>query len=72
MSNSKIEIEIPDSLLTRIKKLVQDNEKFSKIDDYLVYSARKTLVEDAGNEYIVSDEEKEEVKKKLKSLGYID
>lgn len=72
METKKLQIEVPESLLKRIEDFIEDEEKFDSESEYLVYAARRTLVEEAGDHYILSDDEKDKIKEKLRSLGYLE
>jgi Arc/MetJ-type ribon-helix-helix transcriptional regulator len=65
------EIEIPASLYRRIEERIKDTE-FQSVRDYVVYVLREVLSEDEPEDEELSDEDVEKIKKRLKSLGYLE
>ena len=69
MDNYK-EIGIPLSLYRSIEEKIQDGDSIS-VSDFVTNAARKALSDVSGVQDTISDDEKERIKEKLKSLGYI-
>ena len=62
---------LPFELYGKIEKRVKDTE-FGSVDEYVVFVLEEVLKEDVEEERTFSKEEEEEVKKRLKALGYLD
>ncbi len=69
MDNYK-EIVIPLSLYRSIEEKIKDGD-FISVSDFVTYAARKALSDVSEAQDTISDDEKEKIKEKLKSLGYI-
>ena len=65
-------VELPGQLYTRIADRLKETG-FTSVDEYVVFVLEEVLNEEAegGEEIPLSQEEEEEVKKRLKSLGYL-
>ena len=65
-------VSIPRTLYERIKKLVE-NTGFKSVSDYVTYVLREVVAmhEESQYEEPFTEEDVEEIKKRLKSLGYI-
>ena len=68
--NDYKEIKIPLSLYRSIEEKIQDGDSIS-VSDFVTNAARKALSDVSGEQDTISDDEKERIKEKLKSLGYI-
>ena len=70
MRESKVTVKIPRPLYRRIQQIV-DGSGFNSPTDFIVYVLRDLMgeAEERGNEF--SQDEIEEVKRKLKNLGYL-
>ncbi len=65
-------VSIPKSLYNRIKKLVEETG-FKSVSDYVTYVLREVVAMHESERYEEPFTEKdlEEIKKRLKALGYI-
>ncbi len=65
-------VSIPKSLYNRIKKLVEETG-FKSVSDYVTYVLREVVAMHESEKYEEPFGEKdlEEIKKRLKALGYI-
>jgi len=64
-----VNISIPEELKKRIEEIGK-KKGYSNVDEFIVYLLRKSLSTEETWEGIPLDE-KEEIKKKLKGLGYL-
>ena len=62
---------LPAELYDRVRKRVEATG-FASVDEYVVFVLSEVLREDEDEEIALSEEQEEEVKKRLKSLGYLD
>ncbi len=73
MSTSKYTtVSIPRSLYNRIKRLVEETG-FKSVSDYVTYVLREVVAMHEAEKYEepFSEQDLEEIKKRLKALGYI-
>ena len=65
-------VSIPRTLYNRIKKLV-DEKGFKSVSDYVTYVLREVIVmhESESQSEPFTEEDLEEIKKRLRALGYI-
>ena len=65
-------VSIPRPLYERIKSLIKDTG-FKSVSDYVTYILREVVSMHESEKYVeeLSGEELEEIKRRLKSLGYI-
>ena len=61
------EVLIPVSLFKKIEERIRGTE-FSSVSDYVTYVLRELLSE----EEVLSEEDEEKIKARLRALGYID
>jgi hypothetical protein len=45
---------------------------FGSVDEYVIFVLEEVLKDDEGEEVVFTKEEEEEVKKRLRALGYLD
>ena len=65
----KVSIEISEEIYKLLEKTVKESEgEFGSVEELLEFIVREALSEE-GTEY--SPEEEEEIKKRLRSLGYL-
>jgi hypothetical protein len=62
---------IPGELYDRVKKRAEAAD-FNSIDEYVIFVLSELLTDEEGEEKTLSTEQEEEVKKRLKGLGYMD
>ena len=66
------DVHLPAELYGRIEERVKVTE-FSSVDEYVTFVLEEVLKEEAEETGVAfSKEEEEEVKKRLRSLGYLD
>ena len=66
---TKVKIEISKDIYDLLEKTVKESEgEFNSIEELLEFIIKEALSED---EKVYSSEEEEEIKKRLKSLGYL-
>lgn len=65
-------VSIPKSLYNRIKKLIEETG-FKSVSDYVTYVLREVVAMHESERYEepFSERDLEEIKKRLKALGYI-
>ena len=66
-------ITIPKPLYAKIEKRIKDTG-FSSVSSYVTYVLRQVIssLEEEDKDEVFTKEEEEEVKKRLRALGYID
>jgi len=70
VSGEKVSIKVSKELYEKAEKVVKESGGFSNVDELVEFLLNEVLAEE-GSEYKLSKEEEEEVKKRLRSLGYI-
>jgi hypothetical protein len=65
------EIRIPESLFRRLKDQVSRSE-FENVEDLSAHLLRRGLVEETSTDSILTEEEEEKIKQRLRDLGYLD
>jgi len=72
LNKEKINIEISKELFDTIsKRITESSDEFSTVSDYVEYVLRELVMEKESSSSPYSKEEEEEIKNKLKTLGYI-
>ncbi len=66
----KVSIEIPKELYDRIKKEYVDNGEFKSVSEFVKFVLKEVLSEEE-QESVYAPEEEEEIKRRLRSLGYL-
>jgi len=61
---------LPAELYDRVRKRVEAAD-FASVDEYVIFVLSEVLKEEEDEEIALSDEQEEEVKKRLRSLGYL-
>ena len=69
MNTKKTTIEIPEDLYELLKKQVEDSKEYETINDFVIYLLNQYI--SIENTQDTSEEEKEEIEKRLKKLGYL-
>jgi len=72
---NKVDISIPQELADKIEKKIKEMD-FKSISDYVIYLLNQVVSEEEleikkESEKVYSKEEEDEMKKKLKDLGYL-
>lgn len=70
MRESKVTVKIPRPLYRRIQQVVEDSG-FNSPTDFIVYVLRDLMGEAEEPKSDFTQEELEDVKRKLKNLGYL-
>lgn len=63
------EISIPSDLFRKAQKWIEENGGFESVDELVKFLIEEFISEDA--EEVYSPEEEEEIKERLRRLGYI-
>ncbi|MFW6124284.1 MAG: CopG family transcriptional regulator [Acidobacteriota bacterium] len=71
MVKNKKKISIPVSIFKKIKKLAE-KENIDSVEEYVVMLLEKEIAEKQTESDKFSKDDEEKVKKRLKSLGYMD
>lgn len=68
----EIKLEISNELKIKLENKIKDTE-FSSLDEYINYILEQVISNDdsSNNEQAYTEEEKEDVKKRLQELGYV-
>ena len=70
VSEEKVAIEIPRRLYEQIEKRVEESGgEFKSVEEYVVFVLEEVLREEG--EEVFTPEEEEEIKKRLRALGYL-
>jgi len=69
MSKDKVTIKIPRPLYDRLKNIIGDSG-FSSVNEFVVYVLRDLVSLGLNDEKNLSKEETENIKQRLKNLGY--
>lgn len=64
------EVKIPSSLYRAIEEKIEGSN-FPSVSEFVTYAVRKALKELSGYREQLSEEEKEEIKERLRALGYL-
>ena len=71
MGEEKVAIEIPRRLYEQIKKQVEESGgEFKSVEEYVVFVLEEVLREEEA-ESVFTPEEEEEIKRRLRALGYL-
>jgi len=71
-SNDTVAIKIPKEIYDKISDRIKDTD-FSSVDEYIKYVLQEVLSDDESeDEEVLSEEDEEKVKERLRSLGYLD
>jgi len=68
--NDKVTIEISKNLYERAEEFIKDSGSFQSVEELIEFLLNEVLSEEQES-YKMTKEEEEEVKKRLRSLGYI-
>lgn len=70
MSGEKVSVQVSKELYEKAEKFIKESGGFSSVDELVEFLLNEVLSEESG-EYKMSKEEEEEVKRRLRSLGYL-
>jgi len=71
VSEEKVAIEIPKRLYEQVKKHVEESGgEFKSVEEFVVFVLEEVLREEEA-ESVFTPEEEEEIKRRLRALGYI-
>jgi len=71
MSEEKVAVRISKDLYEEIEKRVRESGgEFKSVEDYVEFVLRE-VVKEEEEEYAYTPEEEEEIKERLKKLGYL-
>ncbi len=70
MRESKVTVKIPRPLYRRVQQVV-DGSGFNSPTDFIVYVLRDLMGEAEGKNGEFTQEELDDIKRKLKNLGYL-
>ncbi len=67
-----IKIELPKTLYEKIKEFIKDSE-WKTVEDFALYVLKRVISEAEGieEEEVYTKEEEEEIKRRLRALGYL-
>ncbi len=71
MTQEKKSVLLPAELYQKIEERVKD-AGFGSVDEYVIFVLEEVLKDDEEGEQAMSKEDEEEVKKRLKALGYLE
>ncbi len=66
----KISVEIPRELYDKIKKEYVESGEFKSVGEFIKFVLKEVLSEEE-QESVYTPEEEEEIKRRLRSLGYL-
>ncbi len=70
--SSKIQIEISKDLYDRIEHRVSMfRNEFGSVEEYVIFLLSEVVKDDEEQQNVYTNQEEEEIKSRLKSLGYI-
>ncbi len=70
MRESKVTVKIPRPLYRKVQQVVEDSG-FNSPTDFIVYVLRDLMGEAEEHSHEFNQDELDEVKRKLKNLGYL-
>jgi len=68
--SEKVSIEISKDLYEKLKKFVEESEEFKSVEEFVDFVLRE-VVEEETTETVYTPEEEEEIKRRLRALGYL-
>jgi len=72
MPEDKIAIYIPKNLYEKLRKQVEaSGGEFKSVDEYIIFVLSEFVGEDEEEKGVYSPEEEEEIKRRLRALGYL-
>ncbi len=70
MGSEKVNLEISKELYQRAKQWVEQTEDFSSVEELVEFLLKEVLSEESEG-HVYTPEEEEEIKRRLRSLGYL-
>ena len=67
----KVAVEISKEIYDKVKKFIEDSGEFKSVEEFVEFVLREVLEEEGAEEAVYSKEEEEEIKKRLRALGYL-
>ena len=67
----KVAVEISKEIYDKVKKFIEDSGEFKSVEEFVEFVLREVLEEEGTEEAVYSKEEEEEIKKRLRALGYL-
>ena len=67
----KVAVEISKEIYDKVKKFIEDSGEFKSVEEFIEFVLREVLEEEGAEEAVYSKEEEEEIKKRLRALGYL-
>jgi Arc/MetJ-type ribon-helix-helix transcriptional regulator len=64
------EIEIKDEIYKEIKRRIEESQEFNSVEEYVNFVLQEVLKENE-EETVYTKEEEEEIKRRLRDLGYL-
>ena len=72
MSEEKVAVYISRSLYEKAKKKVEESQgEWKDVNDFVEFVLREVLTEEEEGEQVYTPEEEEEIKRRLRALGYL-
>ena len=72
MSEDKIPIYISKTLYEKIRERVEQSQgEFNSVEDYIEFVLNEVVREEKEEKEVYTPEEEEEIKRRLRSLGYL-
>jgi len=68
--SEKVSIEISKDLYEKLKKFVEESGEFKSVEEFVDFVLRE-VVEEESTETAYTPEEEEEIKRRLRALGYL-
>lgn len=74
MPSKEISINLPEEVYQKLEERVKKTNEFKSLEEYIVYVLKQVVekLSEEEQEDVYSPEEEEEVKKRLKDLGYLE
>lgn len=67
-----MQIKIPKELYIKAKKYVEESGgEFKNVEEFIEFILREVLSESSESKEVFTKEEEEEIKERLRSLGYL-
>lgn len=70
--NEKVPVYIPKNLYEKVKEKVRESQGgFNSVEEYVEFVLSEIIKEEEEEKDVYTPEEEEEIKKRLRSLGYL-